>query len=232
MKSSGSNCLSGVDPNLWMSAARLTPHSSQVSRFTCLNLHRLQVFVDRVFVTMILHLVQVTRSWSEHWVNLHDPMADGAVLPVAQHHEADDNDCGNGHCNGQQTHEGAAVQTEVLSQGPHRFRPPPRDLWLSRHWESFPSYPGSCQWPYFHPLSSYLINLSLAPDSTLGIWRKKNDLRSIGKEIIQSRAESSVIEIRKTILEINETNLILWKDKIFSKSLTRLIKLDRKITDL
>ncbi|TKC41597.1 hypothetical protein EI555_017042, partial [Monodon monoceros] len=41
-------------------------------------------------------------------------MADGAVLPVPQHHEADDDDCGNGHCNGQQTHEVAPDPAEVV----------------------------------------------------------------------------------------------------------------------
>ena len=50
-------------------------------------------------------------------------MADGAVLPVPQHHEADDDDRGNGYRNGQQTHEGTAVQIEVHLQGPHGFQP-------------------------------------------------------------------------------------------------------------
>lgn len=48
-------------------------------------------------------------------------MADGAVLSLPQHHQADDDDRGNGHRDDQQPNEGAAAQTEVLSQGPHRF---------------------------------------------------------------------------------------------------------------
>lgn len=48
-------------------------------------------------------------------------MADGAVLPLPQHHQADDDDRGDGHRNDQQTDEGAAAQTEVLPQGPHGF---------------------------------------------------------------------------------------------------------------
>lgn len=63
---------------------------------------------------MVLHLVQVTLFWGEHWINLHDPVAYGAILPLPQHHQADDNDCGNGHCDDQQADEGTTTQTEVL----------------------------------------------------------------------------------------------------------------------
>lgn len=48
-------------------------------------------------------------------------MADGAILPLPQHHQADDYDGGNGHRNDQQADEGTAAQTEVLPQRPHRF---------------------------------------------------------------------------------------------------------------
>lgn len=48
-------------------------------------------------------------------------MADGAVLPLPQHHQADDDDRGYGHRDDQQADEGTAAQTEVLPQLPHRF---------------------------------------------------------------------------------------------------------------
>lgn len=45
---------------------------------------------------------------------LHNAMADGAVLPLPQHHQADDDDCSNGHRDDQQANKGTAAQTEVL----------------------------------------------------------------------------------------------------------------------
>lgn len=48
-------------------------------------------------------------------------MADGAVLPLPQHHQADDYDRSNGHRNDQQANEGTAAQTEVLPQLRHGF---------------------------------------------------------------------------------------------------------------
>lgn len=74
MKSSGSNCSSVVDPKCWTSSGPPAPPCSTRGA-TCslpLNLHLLQVFVGRVFVTMILHLVQVTLFWGEHRVNLEE----------------------------------------------------------------------------------------------------------------------------------------------------------------
>lgn len=53
--------------------------------------------------------------------HLHDPMADGAILPLPQHHQADDYDSSDGHCNDQQADEGTAAQAEVLPQWPHGF---------------------------------------------------------------------------------------------------------------
>lgn len=73
------------------------------------NLHLLQVFVSWVLIAMVLHLVQMTLLWGKHWVNLHNPMADGPILPLPQHHQADDYDCGYGNCNHQETDEGAAA---------------------------------------------------------------------------------------------------------------------------
>ena len=74
MKSSGSNCSSVVDPKRWTSSGPPAPPRSTRGA-TCslpLNLHLLQVFVGRVFVTMILHLVQVALFWGEHRVNLEE----------------------------------------------------------------------------------------------------------------------------------------------------------------
>lgn len=48
-------------------------------------------------------------------------MADGAVLSLPQHHQADDYDRSNGHRNDQQANEGTAAQTEVLPQLRHGF---------------------------------------------------------------------------------------------------------------
>lgn len=53
--------------------------------------------------------------------HLNNPMADGAVLSLPQHHQADDYDRSNGHRNDQQANEGTAAQTEVLPQLRHRF---------------------------------------------------------------------------------------------------------------
>lgn len=53
--------------------------------------------------------------------HLHDPMADGTILSLPQHHQADDYDRRNGHCNHQQANKGTAAQTEVLPQWPHGF---------------------------------------------------------------------------------------------------------------
>lgn len=53
--------------------------------------------------------------------HLHDPVAYGAILPLPQHHQADDDDCGNGHCDDQQANEGTTTQTEVLPQWAHGF---------------------------------------------------------------------------------------------------------------
>lgn len=53
--------------------------------------------------------------------HLHNPMADGAILPLPQHHQADDDDCGNGHRNDQQANKSTAAQTKVLPQRSHRF---------------------------------------------------------------------------------------------------------------
>ena len=44
-------------------------------------------------------------------------MADGPVLPLPQHHQADDYDGSYGNGNHQQTDKGAAAETEVIAQG-------------------------------------------------------------------------------------------------------------------
>lgn len=48
-------------------------------------------------------------------------MADSAILPLPQHHQADNDDSSNGHGNNQQANKGTAAQTEVLPQRSHRF---------------------------------------------------------------------------------------------------------------
>lgn len=40
--------------------------------FSPLHLHLLKIFVGRVFVTVVLHLVQVTLFRGEHWVDLEE----------------------------------------------------------------------------------------------------------------------------------------------------------------
>lgn len=73
MKSSGSDCWSVVDPKRWPSPApRTVPLQPGVTRFLCLNLHLLQVLVGRVFIAMVLHLVQVALFGGEHWVDLEE----------------------------------------------------------------------------------------------------------------------------------------------------------------
>lgn len=90
--------------------------------------------------------------------HLHDPMADGAVLPLPKHHQADDNDRGDGHCDDQQANEGAAAQTEVLPQRPRGFLKQQSnargqqglkgDKQLGKEWPE--GWPGPC-FPRTHP---------------------------------------------------------------------------------
>lgn len=82
MKSSGNNCWSVVDPKCWTSSgppAPPTPSGAAPHTFSHLNLHLLQVFVGWVFITMVLHLVQVTLFWGEHRVNLEEQTVSIAV---------------------------------------------------------------------------------------------------------------------------------------------------------
>lgn len=51
------------------SVAALTPWRPLQAKF-CLDLHLLQVFVGRIFVSVILHLVQVAFLWCQHRVHL------------------------------------------------------------------------------------------------------------------------------------------------------------------
>lgn len=44
-------------------------------------------------------------------------MADGPILPLPQHHQADDYNGSYGNGNHQQTNEGAAAETEVIPKG-------------------------------------------------------------------------------------------------------------------
>lgn len=88
MKSSGSNCWSVVDPKHWTSLAHLHhrtltggPHA-----FSHLNLHLLQVFVGRVFVAMVLHLVQVTLFGGKHRVDLEEQRPRITAGPLREWH--------------------------------------------------------------------------------------------------------------------------------------------------
>lgn len=49
--------------------------------------------------------------------HLHNSMADGPILPLPQHHQADDYNSSYGNSNHQQTNKGAAAETEVIAKG-------------------------------------------------------------------------------------------------------------------
>jgi len=48
--------------------------------------------------------------------HLHNSMADGSILPLPQHHQADDYHSSYGNSNHQQTNEGTAAETEVITK--------------------------------------------------------------------------------------------------------------------
>lgn len=48
--------------------------------------------------------------------HLHNAVADGAVLPLPQQHQADDDDCGDRHGDDQQANQSTASKAEVLTQ--------------------------------------------------------------------------------------------------------------------
>lgn len=61
---------------------------------------------ERAEQTLASSGAEVQESPTTH---LHDPVADGAILSLPQHHQADDYDCSDGHGNDQQANERTAA---------------------------------------------------------------------------------------------------------------------------
>lgn len=49
--------------------------------------------------------------------HLHNSMADGSILPLPQHHQADDYNCSYGNSNHQQPNKGTAAEAKVITEG-------------------------------------------------------------------------------------------------------------------